>query len=403
LKEIPLPLRLSFFMSSSLFRIVVLAFSLFVSLPPAFAADPDALPPGEGKSTLTPGQPEERPFGHTMHGEPVTLYTLTNKNGVSVSIMDYGATIVKILAPDRNGKLDDIVLGFDKFSPYIHLDAYFGATIGRYANRLAKGQFQLMKNTYQVPPHLKEFGNSLHGGVRGFDKQMWKMEPVDSDVPAVRFTRLSPDGEEGFPGNLFTSVTFSLNDDNQLRIAYEATSDKPTIVNLTNHSYFNLSGGGSILDDVATIHADSFTPVDDVRLPTGEIKKVAGTPWDFLNPTVIGSRFKDLGDTPIGYDHNFVLNKGFFSDWAVAAEVDDPKSGRTLIVSTDQPGLQFYTGNFLDGSLTGVGGKVYSQYSAFCLETQHFPDSPHHDNFPSTVLMPGDTYKTATVYTFGTK
>ena len=386
-------------MSSYLLRLFFFAFVLSFGAAPAFGADPDALPSGDPK-TVNKWE-EGRLFGRTPRGEPVTLYTLANKNGVGVSMMDYGATIVKILAPDRNGKLDDIVLGFDKFAPYLHATAYFGATIGRCANRIAKGQFELGRINYQLPRN--DHGNTLHGGFRGFDKQMWKMEPVDSDIPALRFTRLSPDGEEGFPGNLFVSVTFSLNNDNQLRIAYQATTDKRTIVNLTHHSYFNLSGGGTILDEIATIHADSFTPSGDDLLPTGEIKKVEGTPWDFRNPTPIGLHLKEAGGKPIGYDHNFVLNKGFFSDWAVAAEVDDLKSGRTLTVSTDQPGLQFYTGNFLDGSLSGVGGKVYHQYDGFCLEPQHFPDSPHHDNFPSTVLMPGDTYKTTTVYTFGVK
>jgi aldose 1-epimerase len=342
-----------------------------------------------------------RPFGKTPQGQLVTLHTLTNKNGLSVSIMDYGATIVKILAPDRNGKMGDVVLGFDKFSPYNHLTTYFGATVGRYANRIANGQFHLGRSLYQLPRN--DGPNSLHGGLRGFDKRMWKIEPVESDTPAVRFSRLSPDGEEGYPGNLFASVTFSLNDNNELRISYEATTDKVTIINLTNHSYFNLAGGGTVLDQVVSIHADSYTPVDATLIPTGEIKPVEGTPFDFLNPTPIGLHLKEAGGKPIGYDMNFVLRKGFFSNWSQAAEVYDPKSGRTLAVSTDQPGIQFYTGNFLDGSLAGAGGTVYRQYTALCLETQHFPDSPNHDNFPSTVLSPGDTYKTSTVYTFGTR
>jgi aldose 1-epimerase len=354
-------------------------------------ADPTAAPATDSVTA--------KPFGKTPQGQLVTLHTLTNKNGVSVSIMDYGATITKIIAPDRNGKMDDIVLGFDKFSPYLHVTTYFGATIGRYGNRIAKGQFKLGNTVYQLP--INNGPNSLHGGLRGFDKRMWKFEPVESDIPAVRFSRLSPNGEEGYPGNLFVSVTFSLNDDNELRIAYEATTDKTTIINLTNHSYFNLAGGGTILNHVVTLHADAFTPVDATLIPTGEIKKVAGTPWDFLTPTPIGVHIKETGGKPVGYDHNFVLNKGFFSNFALAAEVYDSKSGRTLAVTTDQPGVQFYTGNFLDGTLTESGGN--EQYTGFCLETQHFPDSPNHDNFPSTVLAPGDTYKTATVYAFGVK
>jgi aldose 1-epimerase len=355
----------------------------------------------DSASTPATGLVTSKIFGKTAEDQLVRLYTLTNKNGVSVSIMDYGATIVKILAPDRSGKLDDIVLGFDKFSPYLHQTAHFGGTIGRYGNRIAKGQFTLGKSLYQLP--LNNGPNSLHGGLRGFDRRMWKVEPVDSDIPAVRFSRLSPDGEENYPGNLFVSVTFSLNDDNELRISYEATSDKPTIINLTNHSYFNLAGGGTVLDHVLTLHADAFTPVNETLIPTGEIKPVAGTPWDFLNPTPMGLHLKETGGKPVGYDHNFVLNKGWFSDWSEAAEVDEPKTGRTLTVSTDQPGVQFYTGNFLDGTLTGAGGDVYRQYSGFCLETQHFPDSPNHDNFPSTFLVPGQTYKTSTVYAFGIK
>lgn len=347
------------------------------------------------------GPVTSKPFGRTPENQLVRLYTLTNKNGVSVSIMDYGATIVKIFTPDRNGKLDDVVLGFDKFSPYLHQTAHFGGTIGRYGNRIAKGQFSMGKSVYQLP--LNNGPNSLHGGLRGFDKRMWKVEPVESDIPAVRFSRLSPDGEEGYPGNLFVSVTFSLNDDNELRISYEATTDKVTIINLTNHSYFNLAGGGTILGHILTLHADAFTPVDATLIPTGEIKPVAGTAWDFLNPTPIGLHLKEAGGKPVGYDHNFVLNKGFFSNWSLAAEVDEPRSGRTLSVSTDQPGVQLYTGNFLDGTLTGSGGNVYRQYAGFVLETQHFPDSPNHDNFPSTVLAPGQTYKTSTVYTFGVK
>jgi aldose 1-epimerase len=346
------------------------------------------------------GSIESRPFGRTPQGDVVTLYTMSNKNGMSVSIMDYGATIVKILAPDRNGKFDDVVLGFDKFAPYMGKDGYLGATIGRYANRIAQGQFHMGKSVLNLPRN--DSPNSLHGGAIGFDKRMWKLEPVDSDVPALRFTRLSPDGEQGYPGNLYVSVTFSLNDDT-LRISYEATTDKTTIINLTNHSYFNLAGDGTILDHVLTLHADTFTPVDATLIPTGEIKNVAGTPWDFRSPTPIGLHLKEVGGKPVGYDHNYVLKKGWFSDWTVAAEVEDPKTGRTLTVSTDQPGIQFYTGNFLDGTLVGKGGRVYRQYDGFTLETQHFPDSPNHDNFPSTVLKPGDTYKSSTVYAFGTK
>jgi aldose 1-epimerase len=374
------------FAFTAIAQVVALSCALTISARAATANFPDG-------GTVT-----EQPFGN-YEGKTVMLHTLTNKNGVSVSIMDYGATVVKILAPDRNGKMDDIALGFDRFAPYLHATTYFGATVGRYANRIAKGQFTLGKTVCQVP--LNNGPNSLHGGTFGFDKRLWKTEPVDSDVPALRFTRLSPDGEEGYPGNLYVSVTFSLNDENELRISYQATTDKPTVINLTNHTYFNLGGEDSILDDLLTLHADAFTPVDATLIPTGEIKDVTGTPWDFRNPTAIGARIKQVGGKPVGYDHNYVLNKGWFSNWSVAAEVEDPKTGRTLTVETDQPGIQFYSGNFLDGTLTGKGGKIYNQYDGFALETQHYPDSPNHDNFPSTVLQPGDTYETSTVYAFG--
>lgn len=341
-------------------------------------------------------------FGKTPQGEAVYLHTLTNKNGMSVSIMDYGATVVKLIVPDSTGKLGDVALGFDHLAPYFPLTTYFGATIGRYGNRIAKGQFELGGHTYQLPTN--DHGNSLHGGDRGFDKRVWKEEAVESDSPAVRFSRLSPDGEEGYPGNLFTSVTFTLTEDNRLRISYQATTDKPTVLNLTNHTYFNLAGAGNgtVLDHIVTIHANAYTPVDSGLIPTGEIKDVKGTPFDFTSPTPIGAHIQEVGGKPVGYDHNFVLEKGLFSDTSLAAKVEEPTSGRTMEVFTDQPGLQFYTGNFLDGTLTGKGGKSYPQYAAFCMETQHFPDSPNHDNFPSTVLKPGDTYKTTTVYAFGT-
>ena len=342
-------------------------------------------------------------FGKTPHGDEVTLYTLTNVKGMSVSIMDYGATIVKILVPDRAGKMADVVLGFDKLTPYFHQTEYFGAVVGRYGNRIARGKFTLDHIDYHLP--INNPPNSLHGGTVGFDKHVWKREEVDSEDPAVRFSLLSPDGDQGYPGNLFASVTYTLNDDNRLRIAYSATTDKPTVINLTNHAYYNLAGAGNgtIVDHVITLHADKYTPVDATLIPTGEKKDVAGTPFDLREPTAIGAHLKETGGKPVGYDHNFVLRKGFFSDWALAAEVDEPTSGRTLKVYTDQPGVQFYTGNFLNGTLKGHDGKSYPQYGGFCLETQHFPDSPNEPDFPTTVLRPGDTYETATLLEFGTK
>jgi aldose 1-epimerase len=306
---------------------------------------------------------------------------------------------VNLLVPDRAGKLDDVALGFESVAPYFTQTAYFGATIGRYGNRIAKGSFTLDGKTYQLPQNNGV--NSLHGGTTGFDKQLWKVDRKESSPPSITFSRVSPDGEDGYPGTLNVNVTFTLTEKNQLRISYRATTDKPTIINLTNHTYYNLAGAGNgtILDHVVTLHADAFTPVDSTLIPTGIIQKVAGTPWDFRTAKPIGKDIKAVGGNPVGYDHNFVLEKG--ASWA--AEVYEPTSGRLMKVVTDQPGIQFYTGNFLDGTLTGKGGKVYPQYGAFCLETQHFPDSPNHSNFPSTVLKPGQVYKTTTVYSFSAK
>ena len=346
------------------------------------------------------------PFGKTPKGELVTLYTLTNKNGMSVSVMDYGATIVNIIVPDRTGKLDDVVLGFDHLTPYFHQSANLGSTIGRYANRIGGGQFEINHVKYQLP--LNNAPNTLHGGPDGFDKRIWKEEAVDSDSDApaaIRFSLLSPDGDEGFPGNLFASVTYTLNNDNQLRMSYQATTDKATVVNLTNHAYFNLAGAGfaPILDHIVTIHADSYLPNDENHLPTGVIAPVAGTPWDFTQPTAIGARIKETGGRKMGYDACYVLKKGFFSDWALAAEVEEPTTGRTLKVYTDQPGVQFYTANYMDSTIVGKQGRVYHQHGAFCLETEHYPDSPNHPDWPTTMLLPGDTYETATLLEFGTK
>jgi aldose 1-epimerase len=374
---------------------------LFVGFRPAFAGSDDTnTAPAAALAPFAPDTVTKTYFGRAPHNTIVSLYTLTNKSGMSVSIMDYGATITSIRVPDRNGKIDDVVLGFDKFTPYLSMKDYFGATVGRYANRIARGKFELEGTKYQL---LCNNGpNALHGGLRGFDKRMWNFEQVDSDVAAVRFTYLSKDGEEGYPGNLYVSVTFSLNDDNELRMSYEATTDKTTVLNLTNHSYFNLGGAGSgtILGELVTIHADKFTPVDNTLIPTGEIKDVAGTPYDFSDPTPVGAHIRQLDNKPQGYDFNYVINKGYFSNYGLAAVVEDLKTGRRMEVSTDQPGIQFYTGNFLTGSYVGRERKRYPQYGALTLETQHYPDSPNHDNFPTTVLRPGDTFKSTTVYAF---
>jgi aldose 1-epimerase len=348
------------------------------------------------------GDPAEavtaKPFGKTAKDEAVTLYTLTNKQGMRVSLMDYGATVVNLVVPDRKGKLDDVALGFESVEPYLTATAYFGATIGRYGNRIAKGSFTLDGKTYQLPQNNGV--NSLHGGTTGFDKQMWKVDHKESSPPSITFSRVSPDGEDGYPGTLSVKVTFTLTEKNELRISYRASTDKATVINLTNHTYFNLAGAGTgtILDHLLTLNASAFTPVDEGLIPTGKIEKVADTPWDFRTAKAIGKDIKAVGGTPVGYDHNYVLDHKAF-----AAEVFEPTSGRLMKVTTDQPGIQFYSGNFLDGTLTGKGGKVYPQYSGFCLETQHYPDSPNQPDFPSTVLKPGQVYKTTTVYTFSAK
>jgi aldose 1-epimerase len=353
--------------------------------------------------TPRPGSVTAKPFGKTPDGKNIQLYTLTNSTGMQVAIATYGGTVVKLLAPDRTGQLADVALGFSTIEPYFTKSPYFGALIGRYGNRIAKGRFTLDGKTWQL---AKNNGpNTLHGGLKGFDKQLWTAEVLSQNPPAVRFSRLSPDGEEHFPGNLKVSVTYTLTNRDELRLQYAAQTDKPTILNLTNHTYFNLAGAGngSILGHQIRIHASRFTPVDSNLIPTGEIKQVAGTPMDLRKWTTIGANIQAVGGKPVGYDHNYVLDRCPVIRPCLAAEVWDPASGRLMKVYTDQPGVQFYTGNFLDGTLKGKGGKVYHQHDAFCLETQHFPDSPNHPNFPSTVLRPGEMFKSTTLYQFSAK
>ena len=339
-------------------------------------------------------------FG-TADGQPITLYTLSNAHGMTVSIMNYGARIVNLMVPDRNGKEGDVVLGFDNLTGYLapenSKNPYFGATIGRYGNRIAKGRFSIDGKSYQVT--LNDKTNTLHGGALGFDRRVWNAEVSSTNPPTIVFSRTSPDGEEGYPGTMKVSVRYTLTEKNQIKIYFTATTDKPTVVNLTHHSYFNLAGEGTILDEFLTIDADAYTPVDATLIPTGEIKKVKGTPMDFTKPTAIGARIKDVGGDPVGYDHNFVLRDSGEGVRKIAT-VEDPKSGRILTVSSDQPGLQFYSGNFLDGTITGKGGRTYPQYGALCLEPQHFPDSPNEPKFASTVLKPGETYHSTIIYGF---
>jgi aldose 1-epimerase len=345
----------------------------------------------------------KKAFGQTADGTAVDLYTLTNSTGMTARIMTYGATLTELTAPDREGKLEDVVLGFDNLKGYLAGHPFFGSTVGRVANRIAKGHFTLDGKEYQV---AKNNGpNALHGGLKGFDKVVWKAEPVQTpDGAAVKFTYRSKDGEEGYPGELTATVTYTLTNSNELKLDYTATTDKATPVNLTNHTYFNLAGlkTGDILGHELMLAADRYTPADDTLIPTGEIKSVQETPLDFTTPTLIGARIKQIKSDPVGYDHNFVLNSGG-KKLALAARVREPKSGRTLEMFTTEPGVQFYTGNFLDGKLTGKGGIVYKQHTGFCLEAQHFPDSVNHPNFPSMILRPGQTYTQTTVYKFSAK
>jgi aldose 1-epimerase len=344
------------------------------------------------------------PFGQTGDGKAIELYTLSNQHGMKVAIATYGATVVNLIVPDRSGKLDDIALGFDTIQPYFTQSPFFGCTIGRFANRIAKGRFQLDGQTYQIP--INDPPNALHGGPVGFDKQVWEAHVISSTPPSLELTLRSPDGDQGFPGNLEVSVTFTVTDQNELQMSYQATTDKPTVINLTNHTYFNLAGAGNgnILAEILRINADQYTPSDETQIPTGEIKSVADTIVDFRTPKAIGARLavKDPASNPIRYNENYVLNQGSKPGLSLAAELHDPESGRVLEVLTDQPGLELYTGSFLNG-MRGKGGKLYEAYYAVCLESQHYPDSPNHSNFPSTVLRPGETYRTETIYRFSAR
>lgn len=351
-------------------------------------------------------------FGTLPDGQTATLYTLTNANGAVAKITDFGGIVTELWVPDKNGKLGDIVLGFDSLDGYLS-DAYkesgpyFGCIVGRYGNRIGKGRFTLDGKTFQLATNNDE--NHLHGGIKGFDKVLWKGQPVPgSDSVGVKFRYRSKHMEEGYPGNLDVTVVYTLTNANELRIDYTATTDKPTVCNLTNHSYFNLAGqgNGDILGHDLMLNADYYTPVDAGLITTGEILKVAGTPMDFTRPTMIGARI-DVDFDQLrygqGYDHNWVLNKNHNGEMTLAARVTEATSGRVMEIWTTEPGIQFYAGNFLDGTLTGKDGKVYQHRYGFCLETQHFPDSPNKPQFPTTVLRPGQTYQTTTIHKFSTR
>ena len=361
----------------------------------------------------TPALPQEpamsaqsivtKPFGKTSEGADVHLYVLQNKNGAKVSITDYGATIVAIQVPDRDGKLADVVLGYDSLRGYETGTSYFGGLIGRYGNRIGGAKFTLDGQTYQLAKN--DGRNSLHGGKRGFNKVVWTAhEPIPKDGRTLELTYVSKDGEEGYPGTLSVRVRYTWTDRNELRVQYSAQTDKPTVVNLTNHSYFNLSGDPrkNILDHLLHLNAPQFTPIDDGLIPTGELRDVEGTAFDFRTPVAIGKRIGDSDEQlklGKGYDHNWVLAAG--SGLKLAARVVEPVSGRVLEIRTTEPGIQFYSGNFLDGASIGKNGAVLAYRTGFCLETQHFPDSPNHANFPSTTLRPGQAYQSETTYRFG--
>jgi aldose 1-epimerase len=337
-------------------------------------------------------------FGKTKDGKEVFLYTLENGNNSTVKITEYGGIVTSLLIPDKSGRMDDIVLGFDTLDPYLAVHPYFGALIGRYGNRIAKARFQLNGKEHVLAAN--EGRNHLHGGIVGFDKVVWNGSEMQNDgAVGLRLTYLSKDGEEGYPGNLNCTVTYSFNDKNELSIDYTATTDRPTIVNLTHHSYFNLKGAGSgdILDHQMVIRAEKYTPTDSESIPTGKLKAAAGSAMDFTQPRAIGSRIQEVTG---GYDHNYVLSEKAPRALSLAAVVTAPDNGRKMEVLTTEPGIQFYSGNYLDGTIKGKGGKIYSKHGGFCLETQHFPDSPNQPAFPSTVLNPGETYRQQTIYRF---
>ena len=352
------------------------------------------------KGTIT-----ESAFGKLPDGTPVELYTLRNGHGMTATIMTYGGVVTSLKVPDKNGKFDDVVLGYDNLESYLKSSPYFGALIGRYGNRIAKGKFSLDGVEYSLATNNAP--NHLHGGWVGFDKSLWSARPLlTANGPSLILTRVSLNGDEGYPGNLLVTAIYTVTEENALKIEFSATTDQKTVLNLTHHSYFNLRGSGDVLGHIVHINADKFTPVDSTLIPTGELRPVAFTPFDFRMPTAIGAHIGDTNDEQIvfggGYDHNWVLNKQT-NELSLAASVIEPVSGRTMQVWSTSPGIQFYSGNFLDGTLTGKGGWVYQFRDGFCFEPQHYPDSPNHPEFPSTELKPGETYHNTIIYKFGTE
>ena len=379
--------------------VAALLVSLLVALPLVpFAAAQDATPSAAG------GIASES-WGE-VDGEQVTLFTLTNANGMEVKITNYGGIITSVVVPDRDGNMENVTLGFDNLDAYVEGHPYFGNITGRYANRIARGTFDIDDENFYLA--LNNGPNTLHGGDVGFDKVVWVAEEVSGEGEVgVKLSRVSPDMEEGYPGNLTVEVTYTLTDNDEIRIDYHATTDEPTVVNLTNHAYWNLAGDGSGTTEnhLLTLMASNFTPVDANLIPTGEIAPVAGTPMDFTTPHAIGERIRDDFEQLLlgrGYDHNYVLDRESPDDTSliVAAVVEEPETGRTLTISTTEPGIQFYSGNFLDATEIGAAGKMYRQGDGFALETQHFPDSPNQPNFPDTVLEPDEEFNSTTVYAF---
>lgn len=367
---------------------------------------------GNDKESTPQGSPSitNEPFGQ-VGGTPVSRYTLNSGHGMQVRILNYGGIIQSVEVPDREGHAKNVVLGFPTLDGYLNntgdAKTYFGAIIGRYGNRIAKGAFSLNGAEHRVP--VNNNGNSLHGGTSGFDSKVWQASPQsNNDGASLKLQYVSPAGEMGYPGTLTTTVTYTVGQDNQLRINYRATTDAPTVVNLTNHSYFNLAGEDTlnIYDQKLTINADHYTPTNDTQIPTGQIAPVKGTPFDFTAPTPVGAHIT-ANDPQLllahGYDHNWVINRGDNTGLVQAAKAEDPQTGRTMTVSTTEPGVQFYTSNFLEGAFAGTSGHIYRQGAGFTMETQHFPDSPNQPSFPSTTLNPGQTYDSTTVFAFGTE
>ena len=378
-----------------------LVLGLAACTPPAPAPTPPPSAPAAKASV------KKAAFGTTADGAAVDLYTLTTAGGMEVRAITYGGIILSLRVPDRAGALGDVTLGYDSLDGYLKSSPYFGSIVGRYGNRIARGRFKVDGKEYKLA--INNAPNALHGGLKGFDKVVWKAEPFEKDgAVGVVFTYTSKDGEEGYPGTLESTVTYTLGDGNDLAFDYRAVTDKATPLNLTQHAYFNLAGDGAgdILGHELTLKASRFTPVDKTLIPTGELRKVAGTPFDFTAAHAIGERI-EADDEQIrfglGYDHNFVLDRAEGDSPQLAASVYEPTSGRVMDVTTTEPGIQFYSGNFLDGTITGKGGHVYKRRAGFCLETQHYPDSPNKPDFPSTILKPGAEYRSRTVYTFSTR